>query len=131
MLKWLSRLFRRREVARSERLRPASPVRVTLDERIISVDSGSGHVATLAWSEIGSVTVLTTNAGPFESDLVWILADRDGRTIVTVPMDASGEHELLAAMQTRLAGFDNMAVVEAMSSVENGVFQVWPAGELV
>ncbi|MGE3228857.1 MAG: hypothetical protein AB7J30_05415 [Hyphomicrobium sp.] len=131
MLDWLSRLFRRREVAQPQRPRSTSPVRVTQDDKLISVDDGSGNVTTLAWAEVGNVTVLTTNAGPFETDLFWMLSDRDGRHMMMVPMGAAGEHELLQAMQARLAGFDNMAVIEAMSSVENGVFQIWPAGELV
>jgi hypothetical protein len=33
-------------------------------------------------------------------------------------------------MQARLTGFDNMAVVEAMSSTSNAVFQIWPAADL-
>jgi len=131
MLDWLFRLLRRREVVQPQRPRSTSPVRVTQDDKLISVDDGSGHVSALSWSEIGNVTVLTTNAGPFETDLFWVLSDRDGRTTIMIPMDAAGEHALLVAMQARLAGFDNMAVVEAMSSVENGVFQIWPAGELV
>lgn len=129
MLNWLSKLFRRRHEAEPQR-RSASPVRVVLDEKLISVDDGAGSITSIAWSNLGSVTVITTGAGPFEIDLFWILADKDGRASITVPMDASGEHALLKAMQARLPGFDNMAVVEAMSSTDDGVFQIWPANEI-
>jgi len=108
----------------------SSPVRVTHDDKIISVNDGAGGVSLIAWSELGSVTVLTNDAGPFETDLFWVLADREGRHSLTVPMGAEGEHALLKTMQTRLAGFDNMAVVEAMSSTGIGVFQIWPAAEI-
>lgn len=130
MLNWLSRLFGRREEAKPQR-RATSPVRVIQDDRMITVDDGSGSTAALAWSDLGNVTVLASGAGPFEVDLFWVLTDRGGRQTLTVPMGAEGEHELLRAMQTRLAGFDNMAVVEAMSSTGNGVFQIWPAAEMV
>lgn len=129
MLNWLSKLFRRRHEAQPQR-RSASPVRVVLDEKMISVDDGAGSVASIAWSNLASVTVITTGAGPLEIDLFWILADKDGRTSIKVPMDANGEHALLKAMQSRLPAFDNMAVVEAMSSTDDAVFQVWPADEI-
>lgn len=129
MLNWLSKLFGRRHEALPQR-RAASLVRVVHDDKIITVDDGTGRAATLAWADLGNVAVLTTDAGPFETDLFWVLTHRDGRHSITIPMDASGEHALLVAMQARLAGFDNMAVVEAMSSTSSGVFQVWPAAEI-
>lgn len=129
MLNWLSKLFRRRQEAPPQR-RASSPVCVTHDERIISVNNGAGRVTSLLWSELSNVTVLTSDAGPFEIDLFWVLADRSGRQSLTIPMGAAGEHALLLAMQARLAGFDNMAVVEAMSSTGKATFQIWPAQEM-
>ncbi len=130
MLNWLSQLFRRRPEAVPHR-RSTSPVRVVQDDKIISVYDDAGGIARLAWADLGNVTVLTSDTGPFEIDLFWVLADREGRQSITVPMGAEGENALLRAMQARLAGFDNMAVVEAMSSTGKGVFQIWPAAELV
>lgn len=125
MLDWLSKLFRPRHEAMPRR-RSTSPLRVFHDDKVITVDDGKGGGATLNWADLASVTVLTTDAGPFQIDLFWVLSDRDGRHSLTIPMDAAGEHELLQAMQARLAGFDNMAVVEAMSSTGHDVFQIWP-----
>lgn len=130
MLNWLSKLFRRRHREALPSRPSASPVRVTHDDRIIAVDSGSGSVSTLAWADLASVTIITTDAGPFQIDLFWILSDRDARHSLTIPMDATGEHALLKAMQARLSGFDNMAVVEAMSSTGHDAFQIWPAKAL-
>lgn len=126
MLDWLTKLFRRHQEALPQR-RIASSVTVTHDDKVIAVDTGTGGVAALAWSELANVAILTTDAGPFQIDLFWILSDRDGRRSLTIPMDANGEHLLLKTMQARLAGFDNMAVVEAMSSTGADVFQIWPA----
>lgn len=125
MLNWLSKLFRRHHEALPRRP-VTSSVRVSHDDKTITLDSETSGIATLSWAEVASVTVLTTDAGPFQVDLFWILADRDGRHSLTIPMDASGEHALLKTMQARLPGFDNMAVVEAMSSTGHGVFQIWP-----
>lgn len=105
-------------------------MRVTHDEKTITMDDGAGTTAVLAWADLVNVTALTTDGGPFQTDLFWMLTDHDGRNSLLIPMGAQGEHELLLAMQTRLPGFDNMAVVEAMSSTTNGVFQIWPAASL-
>jgi hypothetical protein len=40
-------------------------------------------------------------------------------------MGVPGEHDLVHAMQARLDGFDNMAVVEAMSATGRVRFKVW------
>lgn len=131
MLNWLSRLIRRRPDAASERRpAPTSPVRVTHDDRVITVDDGVGGSSTLPWTELANVTVITTDLGPFEVDLFWLLTDRTGRPLPAIPMDAEGAAQLLQTMQGRLQGFDNMAVVEAMGSVRAAAFQIWPAAEL-
>jgi hypothetical protein len=129
MLSWLSKLFGRPYEVQSRR-RSSSPVRVVQDDKLITLDDGVGEVASMLWSSLGTVTVMTTNLGPFEIDLFWVLTDKDGWQTLMIPMDAQGEKELLEAMQARLPGFDNMAVIEAMSSTDNGVFQVWPAVEV-
>jgi hypothetical protein len=129
MLSWFSRLFGRGPELRPSRRAAAPSVRVEHDDKSISVHDGKGGVAALPWGDLASVTVMTNDLGPFDIDLFWILSDRDGRRTLTVPMGAEGEHALLKAMQSRLAGFDNMAVVEAMSSTGNGIFQIWPAAD--
>lgn len=130
MLNWLLRLLRHPRDAAPKRA-VSTPVRVTHDDKLITVNDGAGTVVSIAWSDIGNISVLTTDAGPFEADLFWIMTDRDGRQSLIVPMGADGEPALLKSMQTRLAEFDNMAVVEAMSSTSNAVFQIWPAAGLV
>jgi hypothetical protein len=130
MLNWLLRmLMRPRDPAPSRTI--STPVRVSHDDKQITVDDGVGATLTVPWSDIGNISVLTTDAGPFEADLFWIMTDRDGRQTLVVPMGADGEPQLLKSMQSRLAGFDNMAVVEAMSSTTNAVFQIWPPAELI
>lgn len=129
MLSWLSKLFGRPNEVQSRR-RSSSPVHVVQDDKLITLDDGTGDVASMLWSSLGNVAVMTTNLGPFQVDLFWVLTDKDGWQALMIPLDAQGERELLEAMQTRLPGFDNMAVIEAMSSSNNGVFQVWPAADV-
>lgn len=104
-------------------------VRVSHDRESITLSRDDGSAEILLWSELVSVTVLTTDEGPFAQDLFWVLRSRDGRKSLVVPMNARGEHDLLHAMQERLEGFDNMTVVEAMGSTEKASFTVWEAGK--
>jgi hypothetical protein len=133
MLSWLKELFDR-YIYRYEppppqpgpkRPRSATAFFVSHDEHMISVRRPDGTDQAIAWNDLGAVNVLTTDAGPFEVDLFWVLSDRDGHRGPVVPMGADGEHEFLQAMQARLHGFDNMAVVEAMGSTSMSSFLVW------
>lgn len=130
MLNWLLRLiWPPHDAALEEPI--SSPVQVSHDDKMIKVHDSTGAPVAIAWADIGNIAVLTTDAGPLDVDLFWIVTDRDGRQSLVVPMGADGEHELLQAMQARLTGFDNMAVVEAMSSTTNGIFQIWPAAPVL
>jgi hypothetical protein len=131
MLNWLTKLFRRHpDVPPPRRRAFTSKVRVTCDDKAITINDGEEGVTRIAWTELAHVAVLTTGLGPFDDDLFWVLTDRAGHQLPPIPMGARGEDALLLAMQGRLSGFDNMAVVEAMGSVSAGVFQIWPAAPL-
>jgi hypothetical protein len=123
MLRWLREQFKRHEKEPTRRT-PVSKVKVICDDKAIVVHKADGTEERMAWSDLACVSIMTTDAGPFESDLFWVLTNRAGRR-TTVPIDAAGEHEFLKAMQGRLHGFDNMAVIEAMSSTEQASFVVW------
>ena len=104
---------------------PTSAIRVTFDDDAIAVRDRDGAVSEVAWCDLTSVTIVTNDTGPIGDDLFWVLtAGRIGKS-VTIPMGAQGEHELLHAMQERLADFDNVTVIEAMGSVENATFTIW------
>lgn len=126
MLSWLTRLFERR-VERVEPRVSEPPYKVVFDERAITLTGPDGSTETVTWADLANVDVITTGGGPFEIDLFWVLTDKGGRRGPVVPMGARGEHEFVKAMQARLAGFDNMAVVEAMSSIGEARFPIWPA----
>lgn len=107
--------------------RAGTGVRVSFDDDDIRVRRTDGEMQTLAWQDLVSVTILTTDTGPFDTDLYWVLTPRDRQRTLMIPMGSDGEHELLHTMQERLQNFDNIAVIDAMGSTDNASFPVWEA----
>lgn len=98
---------------------------MTFDEDDVRLFQPDSPPTRLAWEDLGQVGIVTTPVGRSEPDLYWILQSLDRASSVVIPMGATGEHELLHELQARLVGFDNMAVIEAMSSTEAARFVVW------
>lgn len=129
MLDWLFRWFEHsapRPVAPRSKSAPAGWT-VSLDEKAIRIQEPGGALHVVPWGSIAQVTIRTEHSAQRGFDLAWVLILRDGRASVVLPVDAEGEHELVKVMQARLPGFDNMAVVEAMSAATDEDFLVWPA----
>ena len=102
---------------------------VSFDDTFVHLGHPDGSRSELAWAHLASVGIVTTSDGPAAPDLFWLLQPHDRRSSLIIHMGADGEHELLHAMQERLPGFDNMTVIEAMSSTDQAGFVVWQAGE--
>lgn len=100
-------------------------VRVRFDEDAISVIHKDGTRESVKWSELTAVVIETTDQGPFMEDVFFILVGSDHSPGCVVPQGAAGESELFSALQTRLPGFDNERVIEAMSSTDNNSFLIW------
>lgn len=127
MLSWLKKRFERsRSAAAPRRARPTG-LRVSFDDDVIVLRDSGGPMASVAWNDLAAVVIQTTEAGPFEPDLFWVLHPREHQRSLIVAMGAEGEHDLLQAMQARLSGFDNMAVIEAMGTTTKAAFTVWEA----
>ena len=127
MLEWLKR-HRQPQSTPDPGRGVTSRVAVSFDDHVIRVKLPTGAVSHVSWSNIGAVNIVTTSDGPFAPDLFWLLQSLDKKTNMTIPMGAEGEHDLLRAMQARLPGFDNMAVIEAMSSTGPAGFVIWDPG---
>jgi hypothetical protein len=125
MLDWLKKRRQPLNTPAPGRAGPPSRVVVSFDDYVIRVKLPSGANSHLSWDDIGAVNIVTTSDGPFAPDLFWLVQSLDKKTNLTIPMGAEGEHDLLRAMQHRLAGFDNMAVIEAMSSTGPAGFVIW------
>ena len=121
----LLRRFRGWRQRRDQRLYPECQTRVTFDDLEVACSSPDGTLRKVAWSELSEVRVWTTSEGPFLPDVFWVLHAGGPKARIIYPQGAVGEQALLEAMQTRLDGFDNEALLRAMASTDDAVFLVW------
>lgn len=77
----------------------------------------------ITWSEVSFVAIIAIDNFPVGG--ISFLVHRAATTAIEVPWDAEGGREFMNAMQEKLPGFDNVAVVES-SSMLHGFRQVWP-----
>jgi hypothetical protein len=75
------------------------------------------------WEDLVRVEIVTTDRGPWDDDLFYVLTSREGRDLV-VPSEAPQSAEVLVRLQ-RLPGFDNQAVIESAGCTENRRFLCW------
>jgi hypothetical protein len=94
---------------------------IALSDSGVTYHQPNGEARMVRWDELIAVLIETTDQGPFVEDVWWILIDHSGHCII--PQDVGGE-PLLLRLQA-LPGFDNDAVIAAMSSVENKLLVCW------
>jgi len=111
--------------AQARRARPAAGT-VTVNDWGVTRVVGDVHEA-IAWSDVVWVRVYTTSEGPSVEDVFFALGGADGKGCL-VPHGLAVEVELVAALQRRLPGLDNDALIRAMSSATDAVFTIWQRG---
>lgn len=129
MLSWLRKRLDTAASPSTQCRRDGPLWRVSFSDTLVRLTKPDGTSNEITWAQLACVGILTTSDGPAAPDLFWLLQQQDRGTNLVFPMGAEGEHELLHEMQTRLPGFDNMTVIEAMSSTDPAGFVVWQAGE--
>jgi hypothetical protein len=97
--------------------------RLTIDDVGIT-RTAKGLREHVAWSDIERVRILTNDQGPWVEDVFFVIDGKSGGGCV-VGHDLAVRNELLNALQSRLAGVDNAAVIAAMTQCENCVFTIW------
>ena len=102
----------------------ASKVSLAFDDEAITASFADGTRKMVRWAELTKVVIVTTDEGPFVEDVFWGLYAGDD-VKMAYPQIVEGSRPLLAAMQERLEGFDNEAVITAMGSTDNARFTVW------
>lgn len=95
---------------------------VTFDDEGVTRTRRDGLVEYVAWDDLLSVDIATTNEGPWVDDVFWLLSA--GNHGYVVPSEAEGMGELLLRLQ-ELPGFDDGAVIRAMGCTDNELFAVW------
>ncbi len=108
----------------NRRALPESLFVVTVTEEGVTCAPPEGEPSTITWEDLASVYIRTNDSGPFGVDVIWGLHDGSDVPRILVPGGATGEEQMLAALQ-RLPGFDNGMVVAAMSSTQNARFLCW------
>ena len=104
------------------RLEPESRVIVHVSDSEIVCERPDGKVERVGWAELETIEIVTTDDGPFAPDVFWVLRGRHSGC--AVPQGATGDRLLLERLQA-LPGFDNNAVIDAMSSTSNRRFLCW------
>jgi hypothetical protein len=103
-------------------VQPEASYRVALDTAGVSCTTSGGETSTVAFADLESVVIRTTDEGPMAADVFWVLTG-GGRTCV-VPQGADGEDALVDRL-TKLPGFNFDAIIAAMSCAENREFVCW------
>jgi hypothetical protein len=78
----------------------------------------------ITWSDLAEVGILTTDQGPLQEDVFWVLLGRDGKSGCAIPQSSEGADRLLEFFQ-RLPDFQHDVVIKAMGSTNNAKFTCW------
>ncbi|MEP6895061.1 MAG: hypothetical protein ABI986_05585 [Chloroflexota bacterium] len=120
MFNWLKQFFGKRQSVVETKLS------LSLDDKEVKLSFSDGRNFIVAWSDIIGVAIQTTDEGPFQPDVFWLLRTKEHA--VRIPQGITGEKELLHRLQ-QLPSFDNNAVISAMGSTENNLFVCWEKKE--
>jgi hypothetical protein len=96
---------------------------LTVDEWGVRRVAGEIREA-IAWKDLAWVRIYTTSDGPGAEDFFFALGGADGKGCL-VPNSLAVASDLLATLQKRLPGLDNMEVAKAVGSVTEAWFTIW------
>lgn len=108
-----------------KRLDPEARTVISFDDEQIAVRYENGDTRSVRWQDLTMVAIRTTDEGPFQPDVFWGLHAGDEGPAVVYAQGATGDGELLDALQKRLPGFDNRKLIEAMGCTDNNFFLIW------
>jgi hypothetical protein len=121
----LGRMMWWRVRGRQPVLVPESLFRVSVTRDHIMCEAPDGTCSAVAWTDIRCVKIRTTSAGPWEPDVFWVFESSHERPAVVVVGGATGEQDMIEALNHRLPGFDDKMVIKAMGSTSNREFICW------
>ena len=102
---------------------PEAAFRVHFHDDVFTCRDPEGIERSLPMKQLVGVVIETNDLGPFAPDVHWLLLSDQNEHLV-FPMGASGEGAVLEVLQN-LPGFDNEAMIQAMSSTDNQRFLCW------
>lgn len=98
------------------------PWGIQMDDVGVRRVHGDTTVESVAWADLAAVDIRTTAGGPFAEDVFWLLSSQTGGGVAVPP--GHMPEGLLERLQA-LPGFDNGALIEAMSCTSNQLFHCW------
>ncbi len=104
---------------------PESQFVVGFDADAITVVAPNGETQSVLWKDLTRVGIRTTDDGPAQPDVFWGFHTGAEKAALVFPGGSTGEQEILAAMESRLPGFDDEQVIKAMGSTSNAYFLLW------
>jgi hypothetical protein len=96
--------------------------RVEFDDTGVMCHRPDGTVESIKWPDLRAVVIQTTSEGPAVGDVFWLLLGENGGCVV--PSESAGVQELMKRLD-QLPGFDNEAVIAAMTCAEDREFVCW------
>jgi len=131
-VRFVSSLFGQKKVQPSEHdsplleqkkvLRPESDFLITLTDELIEVTHPNGTREMVRWDDVQTISVTTTDDGPFAPDVWFVLMGNEGGCVF--PQGASKEDEAFKRI-SQFDGFDFDMFIKSMSSAENARFLLW------
>lgn len=111
------------------RRRSSSPARnpfgsVQFDDTRVVFTRPDGSTDHVSWSDLMEVGVLTTDEGPLQEDVYYMLLSAKPGEGCAVPQGAEGTDQLLERLQS-LPAFDHDSLIRAMGSTSNNRFVCW------
>lgn len=107
---------------RQTKLIPESLYIVEVSDAGVSCSRPDQKVESVAWDDLQCVEIVNTDEGPFFPDVFWVLHGSESGCVI--PQGATGEEQLLERLQ-KLPGFDNEALIKAMSVTTNKRSLCW------
>ncbi len=111
----------------SKKLMPESLYSVDTSDKEITCTDSNGNITKALWADIRLVTIRTTNEGPSKPDVYWLFYTSNDDPTVIVVGGATGESQMMQAMETKLPGLNVEAVIAAMGCTSNREFICWKA----
>jgi hypothetical protein len=103
-------------------LKPESDFIVEVSDAGATCRRPDGNTESITWIDLQRVSVLTTDVGPFEPDIFWVLYGSASGCVI--PWGATGERQLVERLQA-LPGFRNDVLVNATCLTVDNLLNCW------
>ena len=121
MLKWFTRLITS-QLERKKVRNPEDDYVIVLTDESIEVMNPDGTKASVRWDDIQTITLMTTDQGPFLPDVWFELNGTEGRCLF--PQGAPLSDEAYQRI-SQFDGFDFEVFINAMSVTDNALHLLW------